>query len=70
MKLKTYRTVEQVEERIAELQMLILGRIEKLDWKHAREYSAAIGKLVARKVQIQSKLVKVLPLFAKVGGGK
>ena len=64
------RTVEQVHERIQGLQMRVLTRIEKQDWRGARRLSCEIGKCYRRKVQIQKREVKKLPLFAKVGGGK
>jgi hypothetical protein len=66
---KRLRTVELVEERIQALQMRVLTRIERLDWRGARRLSAAIGRCIRRKVEIQNKLVKELPLFKKRGAG-
>lgn len=60
---KTYNTVVDVELCIQRLQMLVLGRIEKLDWSGARRYSHEIGRMIQRKVEIQHSDVRNLPLF-------
>jgi hypothetical protein len=65
VKLGSYRTVEQVEQRIQKLQLLILDKIEKQNWKCARGLSRSIGDCFRRKIVIQKSTIKELPLFSE-----
>jgi hypothetical protein len=72
---KKLQTVEACEQRTAVLQVRILGRIEKQDWRGARRLSSEIGRCERRKVEIQKAAVRELPLFhpgmkRMIGGGK
>jgi hypothetical protein len=65
VKLGSYRTVEQVEQRIQKLQLLILDKIEEQNWKCARRLSRSIGDCIRRKIVIQKSTIKELPLFSE-----
>ena len=70
MQIENIKTEAVIDENVMRVRLLILKRIEHGDWKGARRYSCQLWQLGQRRVAIQRKHVKALPIFSGKVEGK